>query len=159
MLSCQTWQKRSFLHRLVLRKVRRTHRLQVSSAHKCQLRNARKALIGATVRMAIRSAYGVTETSPWRRRTRYIDCDQFNCSEATLLPTLECVRPNRLTPKESQIARLILAGMRNAEIAETLGVSVQDAKNRLCSIFDKIGVDSRLELALYLMSHPERWQQ
>jgi DNA-binding CsgD family transcriptional regulator len=48
--------------------------------------------------------------------------------------------------------------MRNAEIAETLGISVQDAKNRLRSIFDKIGVDSRLELALRLMSHPARWQ-
>jgi DNA-binding CsgD family transcriptional regulator len=65
---------------------------------------------------------------------------------------------DQLTPKESQIARLILAGMRNAEIAETLGISLQDAKNRLRSIFDKIGVDSRLELALHLMSHPERWQ-
>jgi DNA-binding NarL/FixJ family response regulator len=48
--------------------------------------------------------------------------------------------------------------MRNAEIAETLEISVQDAKNRLRSIFDKIGVDSRLELALRLISHPERWQ-
>jgi DNA-binding CsgD family transcriptional regulator len=74
------------------------------------------------------------------------------------LPTLERVISNQLTPKESQIARLILAGMRNAEIAETLGISVQDAKNRLRSIFDKIGVDSRLELALQLISHPESWQ-
>ena len=73
------------------------------------------------------------------------------------MPTLERVS-YQLTPRECQIARLILAGMRNAEIAETLGISVQDAKNRLCSIFDKIGVDSRLELALHLMSHPERWQ-
>ena len=51
-----------------------------------------------------------------------------------------------------------MAGMRNAEIAETLRISLQDAKNRLRSIFDKMGVDSRLELALHLMSHPERWQ-
>jgi len=65
---------------------------------------------------------------------------------------------NELTPKETQIARLILAGMRNAEIAETLGISLQDTKNRLRSIFEKIGVDSRLELALRLISHPERWQ-
>ena len=74
------------------------------------------------------------------------------------MPTLERITVDQLTPKESQIARLILAGMRNAEIAETLGISLQDAKNRLRSIFDKIGVDSRLELALHLMSHPERWQ-
>ena len=74
------------------------------------------------------------------------------------MPILERITPNQLTPKESQIARLILAGMRNAEIANTLGISVQDAKNRLRSIFDKIGVDSRLELALHLTSHPERWQ-
>jgi DNA-binding CsgD family transcriptional regulator len=72
--------------------------------------------------------------------------------------TLARVISNQLTPKEAQIAKLILAGMRNAEIAEALGISVQDAKNRLRSIFDKIGVDSRLELALHLMSHPEHWQ-
>ena len=74
------------------------------------------------------------------------------------MPILERLTSNRFTPKETQIARLIMAGMRNAEIAETLGISLQDAKNRLRSIFDKMGVDSRLELALHLMSHPERWQ-
>ena len=74
------------------------------------------------------------------------------------MPILERLTSNRFTPKETQIARLIMAGMRNAEIAETLGISLQDAKNRLRSIFDKMGVDSRLELELHLMSHRERWQ-
>jgi DNA-binding NarL/FixJ family response regulator len=39
-----------------------------------------------------------------------------------------------------------------------MGISEQDVKNRLRGIFDKVGVWSRVELAMHIVEHPERWQ-
>lgn len=59
----------------------------------------------------------------------------------------------RLTPKEIQIAILVWEGMTNREIGRIIGTSEQVIKNHLRSTFDKIGVWSRLELAMYVASH------
>jgi hypothetical protein len=55
---------------------------------------------------------------------------------------------NALTPKEIQMG---------SDIAETLGISEQDVKNRLRGIFDKVGDWSRAELAMHVVEHPKRW--
>jgi DNA-binding NarL/FixJ family response regulator len=59
----------------------------------------------------------------------------------------------RLTPKEIQIAILVWEGMTNREIGKIVGTSEQVIKNHLRSAFDKVGVWSRLELAMYVASH------
>jgi two-component system nitrate/nitrite response regulator NarL len=59
----------------------------------------------------------------------------------------------RLTPREEQIVAEVVAGKTNNEVAETLGVSAQTVKHHLTSIFDKIGVYNRLELALFCVNH------
>jgi DNA-binding NarL/FixJ family response regulator len=53
-----------------------------------------------------------------------------------------------LTQRELQIIRYIVAGAGNRDIAGELGISEQTVKNHLSAIFDKVGVFSRLELAL-----------
>jgi DNA-binding NarL/FixJ family response regulator len=58
-----------------------------------------------------------------------------------------------LTPKEIQIAILVWEGLTNREIGRILGTSEQVIKNHLRSTFDKLGVWSRLELAMYVASH------
>ncbi|HLW86136.1 MAG TPA: LuxR C-terminal-related transcriptional regulator [Candidatus Sulfotelmatobacter sp.] len=58
-----------------------------------------------------------------------------------------------LTPKEVQVAVLVWEGMTNREIGRLLGTSEQVIKNHLRSTFDKLGVWSRLELAMYVASH------
>jgi DNA-binding NarL/FixJ family response regulator len=58
-----------------------------------------------------------------------------------------------LTPKEVQIASLVWEGLTNREIGRIVGTSEQVIKNHLRSAFDKIGVWSRLELAMYVASH------
>jgi DNA-binding CsgD family transcriptional regulator len=65
---------------------------------------------------------------------------------------------NALTPKEIQIGILVRHCLRNRDIAETMGISEQDVKNRLRGIFDKVGVWSRVELAMHVVEHPEKWQ-
>lgn len=59
----------------------------------------------------------------------------------------------RLTAKEIQIATLVWEGMTNREIGRIVGTTEQVIKNHLRSIFDKLGVWSRLELAMYVAAH------
>lgn len=59
----------------------------------------------------------------------------------------------RLTPKEVQIAILVWEGLTNREIGKIVGTSEQVIKNHLRSAFDKLGVWSRLELAMYVAAH------
>jgi DNA-binding NarL/FixJ family response regulator len=60
---------------------------------------------------------------------------------------------DRLTKKEVQVAVLVWEGLTNREIAHLVGTTEQVVKNYLRNTFDKLGVWSRLELALYVASH------
>lgn len=60
---------------------------------------------------------------------------------------------DRLTNKEVQVAVLVWEGLTNREIANLIGTTEQVVKNYLRNTFDKLGVWSRLELALYVASH------
>ena len=58
-----------------------------------------------------------------------------------------------LTRKEVRIATLVWQGLTNREIGNLLNTSEQVIKNHLRSTFDKLGVWSRLELAMYVATH------
>ena len=60
---------------------------------------------------------------------------------------------DRLTAKEIQVATLVWQGLTNKDIAGVLGTSEQVVKNYLRTAFDKLGVWTRLELALYVAAH------
>lgn len=64
-----------------------------------------------------------------------------------------------LSPAQLRVARLVAEGMCNAVIAEELGISTWTVKQHLVVIFDKLGVTSRVKLALYLMERamPHQW--
>jgi DNA-binding NarL/FixJ family response regulator len=65
---------------------------------------------------------------------------------------------NRLTPREVQVAALVYEGLTNREIGQSVGTTEQVIKNYLRVVFDKLGVWSRLELALYVAAHGgQRW--
>ncbi|MHB1857860.1 MAG: response regulator transcription factor [Acidobacteriaceae bacterium] len=61
----------------------------------------------------------------------------------------------RLTPQDIRVVSLILEGYSNKEIGRVLANSVQVIKNRLRCIYDKIGVGTRLELAVFAIHHRE----
>ncbi len=66
----------------------------------------------------------------------------------------------RLTAKEIQIATLVWEGLTNREISRLVDTTEQVVKNHLRSAFDKLGVWSRLELAMYVASHGGKsWPQ
>jgi len=60
---------------------------------------------------------------------------------------------DQLIQKEIQVATLVWAGLTNRDIAKVIGTSEQVVKNYLRTTVDKLGVWSRLELALYVASH------
>ena len=60
---------------------------------------------------------------------------------------------DQLTRKEVEVAALVWGGLTNREIAGVIGTTEQVVKNYLRNTFDKLGVWSRLELALYVASH------
>jgi two-component system nitrate/nitrite response regulator NarP len=53
-----------------------------------------------------------------------------------------------LTPRERELVELVGQGLRNRDIAARLGVTEGTVKVYLHSIFDKVGVGSRTELAI-----------
>ena len=56
-----------------------------------------------------------------------------------------------LSERETEVVVLIASGHRNKEIASKLFISEQTVKTHLSNIFQKLGVNDRLELALYAM--------
>jgi DNA-binding CsgD family transcriptional regulator len=60
---------------------------------------------------------------------------------------------DRLTAKEIQVATLVWQGLTNKDISRVLTTSEQVVKNYLRTAFDKLGVWTRLELALYVAGH------
>jgi DNA-binding NarL/FixJ family response regulator len=53
-----------------------------------------------------------------------------------------------LTKRENAIAGLVVRGAGNKEIAHALSISVKTVKTHLTNMFKKVGVSSRLQLAL-----------
>ena len=56
-----------------------------------------------------------------------------------------------LTPRERSVVAAVLEGSTNKAIAAKLGLREQTVKNHLSSIFAKLGLANRLELALFAM--------
>jgi len=60
-----------------------------------------------------------------------------------------------LTKREAEVVGWVAQGMKNSEIASELHVAEHTIKNYLFHIFDKLGLSSRAELALYAVSRQE----
>lgn len=58
---------------------------------------------------------------------------------------------NQLTTQEHRILMLVAKGRRNARIAHELSISTRTVENHLYHVFNKLGVSSRVEAALYIL--------
>ncbi len=54
-----------------------------------------------------------------------------------------------LTPRELAVVNLIVEGCSNREIAKRMAIKEETVKSHLTHIFDKVGMSSRLELAMF----------
>jgi DNA-binding NarL/FixJ family response regulator len=61
-----------------------------------------------------------------------------------------------LSKREEEIARLVAAGLPNRSVSEKLGLSPHTVKNCLSHIFDKLGISTRIEIVLYILSQGKK---
>jgi DNA-binding NarL/FixJ family response regulator len=61
--------------------------------------------------------------------------------------------PVHLTHREREIVHLVVDGCSNKEIAVRLRLQCQTVKNQLSLIYDKVGVSTRVQLAVYAVRH------
>jgi NarL family two-component system response regulator YdfI len=69
--------------------------------------------------------------------------------QALMRPPLDTIElepgDEELTPRETEVLRMMTAGLSNREIASTLGISEHTVKFHITSIFGKLGTSSRTE--------------
>jgi DNA-binding NarL/FixJ family response regulator len=58
-----------------------------------------------------------------------------------------------LTDRELEVISKVAAGYANREIAQEFSITEKTVKHHLTNVFDKLGVSSRLELALFALHH------
>lgn len=63
-----------------------------------------------------------------------------------------------LTRREEEIARLVATGLSNRDVSNKLGLSPHTVKNGLSRIFEKLGISTRIELVLYILSQTKPTQ-
>ncbi len=72
--------------------------------------------------------------------------------------------PRSPSRRQFRVIELVAQGMKNREIARELGICEHVVRNYLSNIYDRIGVNNRVELALWYEarkneSHQDSWLQ
>jgi len=62
---------------------------------------------------------------------------------------------DRLTPREAEVVRLLADGLTTGDISQKLALTEHTIRNYLSAIYDKLGVSSRVELALYAVARED----
>jgi DNA-binding NarL/FixJ family response regulator len=57
-----------------------------------------------------------------------------------------------LSKREDEIARFVASGLSNSEVAQRLSLSRHTVKNYLFRVYEKLGISTRIELVLYVLS-------
>jgi len=60
-----------------------------------------------------------------------------------------------LTPRETEVVRLLAEGMSTRELSKKVGITEHTVRNYLSNIYDKLGVSGRVELALYAITRED----
>ncbi len=86
--------------------------------------------------------------------------DRRAISMASALPAVTQEQPpavekkfTGLTPRELEVVGCIIKGLSNRDIAQKFELSEETIKRHLSNIFEKTGVSTRLELALFAIQH------
>ena len=77
----------------------------------------------------------------------------------TELKPLRHIKPgggmNRLTVRETEVVHLLADGLSTRDISHKLALTEHTIRNYLSTIYDKLGVSSRVELALYAVARED----
>jgi DNA-binding NarL/FixJ family response regulator len=59
----------------------------------------------------------------------------------------------QLTPRETQVLRLVAMGLSNQEIADSLEISVETVKEHVQNLLRKISLNDRTQAAVWALRH------
>lgn len=107
----------------------------------------------SATQVLLKSLAAVMEGSYWVGKESVPDLKELVLKD---MPTAEEQSPGEkwgLTRREMQMVAAIVEGSSNREIAQKFGVREDTVKHHLTSIFSKLGVTTRLELALFAIDH------
>jgi DNA-binding NarL/FixJ family response regulator len=88
----------------------------------------------------------------WVGRESVVDMQAYLKNQIASQPAPKA-KSYGLTRREIEILGTIVGGLSNKEIAQKFSLSEDTVKHHLTNIFDKVGVSSRLELALFAINN------
>jgi two-component system, NarL family, nitrate/nitrite response regulator NarL len=102
----------------------------------------------------------------WSQGIRTVGAGQYWLRDESVALLLEVIRERlqqgtgtedrndyRLTPREVEIVGKVVQGHSNREVGEAFSICEKTVKHHLTNIFTKVGVSSRLELAVFALNH------
>jgi two-component system, NarL family, nitrate/nitrite response regulator NarL len=104
----------------------------------------------SATQVLLKSIAAVMAGSYWVGRESVADLKQLVLDD---VPTDHPASGYGLTRREMQMVAAIVEGSSNREIAQKFKVREDTVKHHLTSIFSKLGVSTRLELALFAIEH------
>jgi len=104
----------------------------------------------SATQVLLKSIEAVMDGSYWVGRAAVPDLKELVLSDG---PAEQPADRYGLTPRERQMVEAIVEGLSNREIAQRFAVREDTVKHHLTSIFSKLGVSTRLELALFAIEH------
>jgi DNA-binding NarL/FixJ family response regulator len=78
---------------------------------------------------------------------------RINSSGKSLGTSVDMLEGINLTDRETQVLKLIVDGLSNAEIAEKICVSIHTAKAHVCNILQKLSVEDRTQAAIKALKY------
>jgi DNA-binding NarL/FixJ family response regulator len=106
----------------------------------------------SATQILLKSIRAVMNGEYWVGRESVSNLVQYLRTLVTPVSTFPHRNKYRLTPRELEIIAAVVAGFANKEIAQYFKISEDTVKHHLSNIFDKVGVSSRLELALFAVN-------
>ena len=104
-----------------------------------------------TAQLLFKSVRAVAAGEYWVERNIIADLTQRLHAEASPAADLPRQRRFGLTDRELHIVSLLITGYGNKAIALKCGIRERTVKQHLTNMFEKVGVSSRLELALFAL--------
>ena len=89
------------------------------------------------------SSKGMTRSSSW--------ASGVGTEPVTAAEPIRATGKIELSKREREVAQLVAKGLSNREIAKRLYVSERTVDNHVHHILDKLGVDSRVQVATWLV--------
>ncbi|HLY62434.1 MAG TPA: response regulator transcription factor [Terriglobia bacterium] len=107
----------------------------------------------SATQVLLKAIHGVMQGDYWVGRESVSDLVKTLRDLSPSAPEDPRKKQFKLTPREFEVIAAIVTGYNNKDIAQRFAISEQTVKHHLTNIFDKLGVSSRLELALFAVNH------